>query len=380
MYPPELQEIVGLESAALAQERISRWPGYEVSPLHELSGFAARTNVATVFYKDESRRFGLNSFKALGGAYAVAQQLLQIISRETGEDLQMDELFARKHADIVGNITVATATDGNHGRSVAWGARAFGCQCVIYIHADVSPLREKAMADLGAEVRRIEGNYDDSLKEAAQAADQSGWIIVSDNSYEGYLDIPRYVMAGYTVMLAEVVTQLQGNIPTHVLVQGGCGGLAAAVSGYFWDLWGKERPRLVVVEAEKANCLQLSVLAGELVVVGGQLETMMAGLACGEVSPLAWDILSAGADDFITLPERYVAESMRMLARGEGDDPSVEAGESAVAGAGTLIAVAADDSARNALGLNGQSSVLVLGTEGATDPDLYEKIISTDFA
>lgn len=375
-YSDEMREIVSLDRAAVAREQIERWPGYEVSPLHLLPGFAADCRVGGIAYKDESQRFGLKSFKALGGSYAVAQQLLEIVAEKTGQTVSMSDLFSRKYDDVVGKITVATATDGNHGRSVAWGAQLFGCKCVIYIHADVSEYREKTMAGFGADVRRITGNYDDSMREAASAGEQHGWTIISDNSYEGYLEIPKFVTAGYTVMLAEAVEQLDGRIPTHVFIQGGCGGLASSVCGYFWELWGNKRPRLIVVEPEQANCLQKSALDGELAVVDGKLETLMAGLACGEVSPLAWDILATGADDFATLPERYVAPTMRALASGVGEDSPVEAGESAVAGIGVVSAIRNDDDARAALGIDQDSFVLVFGTEGATDPELYEKLIA----
>jgi diaminopropionate ammonia-lyase len=232
------------------------------------------------------------------------------------------------------------------------------------------------MADLGATVIRVSGNYDNSVREVAAAASENEWIVVSDNSYPGYVEIPKDVVAGYTVMLSEVVNQLDGHIPTHVFIQGGCGGLAATVCGYFWERWGEKRPRLIIVEPEQANCLQRSALAGKMTVVEGKLDTMMAGLACGEVSLLAWDILASGADDFLTLPEQLVPLSMRMLARGEKGDASVEAGESAVAGVGALVALADDREARAALGITPDSSVLVFGTEGATDQELYERLIS----
>lgn len=373
-----MRDIVGIASGRVAEQQIARWPGYRISPLHKLDGFAADCGVAAVFYKDESERFGLKSFKALGGSYAVAQQLLRVIEHTTGKRANMDDLFRRRFDNVVSGVTVATATDGNHGRSVAWGAQLFGCQCVIYIHADVSRYREEKMAEYGADVRRISGNYDDSLKEAAKAALQHDWIIVSDNSYEGYLEIPKHVTAGYTVMLSEAVSQLNGSIPSHVFVQGGCGGLASSVCGYFWDLWLDKRPRIIVVEPEQANCLQMSALQGEMVVVGGRLETMMAGLACGEVSPLAWEILSSGANDFITLPEKFVPLAMRTLAKGAHEDPSIEAGESAVAGVGALLALANDSDGRGALGLTQKSTVLVFGTEGATDPELYKKLIGDE--
>ena len=375
-YGDRMREIVSLERSRTAQAEIAAWPGYEPSPLRWLPGMAAHCRVGRIAYKDEAERFGLKSFKALGGSYAVAQQLMKLISERTREDVTMADLFARKYADVVSGITVATATDGNHGRSVAWGAQMFGCNCVIFIHEHVSNYREQIMAGFGADVRRVAGNYDDSMRAAASAADKHGWTIISDNSYEGYLEIPKYVTAGYSVMLGETVEQLAGEIPTHILIQGGCGGLASAVCGYFWDLWGEKRPRLYVVEPEQANCLQASARAGQLTVVEGNLDTLMAGLACGEVSPLAWEILETGADGFITLPEKYVAPMMRLLAERVGGDVAIEAGESAVAGIGVLDAIRNDNDARNALGLDADSLVLVFGTEGATDPELYEQLIA----
>ena len=217
----------------------------------------------------------------------------------------------------------------------------FGCGCVIYIHSDVSIGRENSMLKLGAEVVRIDGNYDDSVKETAVVAQANGWIIVSDNSYEGYLEIPKDVMLGYSVMLKEIVDQLDGSIPTHIFIQGGCGGLASTVCGYFWNVWGGNRPRLVIIEPEQANCLQLSAQKGDLVVVDGKLDTLMAGLACGEVSLLAWDILETGTDDFTTVNESLVPVSMKLLAEGYGSDPKIEAGESAVAGIAGLLGTVA---------------------------------------
>jgi len=371
-----MREIISLEKALLAFDEISTWPGYCATPLHTLAGLAARCNVGQVFYKDESCRFELKSFKALGGSYAVAKQVIREIADATGARPTMNDLFSKKYASIVAELTVATATDGNHGRSVAWGAQLFGCACIIYIHEDVSAAREKAMVDLGADVRRVAGNYDDSVREVAGAAGENDWIVVSDNSYPGYTEIPKDVAAGYSVMLNETVDQLAGQIPTHVFIQGGCGGLAATVCGYFWERWAERRPRLIIVEPEQANCLQLSAAAGKMIVVDGELVTLMAGLACGEVSLLAWEILKPGADDFLTLPENRVAMSMRMLANGEGDDPSIEAGESAVAGVGALLALSGDNEARDALGIVTNSTVLLFGTEGATDSQLYEKLIA----
>lgn len=374
-YPEALKDILSLAKAGEAIREIRTWPGYATTPLYTLTSMAKAAGLGTIYYKDESQRFGLKSFKALGGAYAVTKQLQQAIEERTGRRPSIAGLLAGEFKDDVAGLVVSCATDGNHGRSVAWGAQMFGCGCVIYIHRDVSEGRKQAMEAFGAKVIRIAGNYDESVRQADADAKANGRIIVSDTSYEGYMEIPKDVALGYTVMLNELVTQLDGAIPTHVFVQGGVGGLASAVGGYFWDLWGTRRPRLVIVEPEKANCLQQSAKAGKPVAVDGGLETLMAGLACGEVSALAWKILSVGGDDFMTNSEEAVPATMRLLAHGLEQDPAIEAGESAVPGLAAAVIAAQDPMLSKTLGLDANSRVLVIGTEGATDPELYRTLV-----
>jgi len=372
LYGPQRQAVLSLKKAEHAFETITSWPNYQASDLHLLKSMAKEANIAQIYYKDESTRFGLKSFKALGGAYAVTRFLQEHLSLLNGKEPSMSDLLSGHYKEQLKDVVVSCATDGNHGRSVAWGAQMFGCQCIIYIHRDVSVGRQSAMEAYAAKVIRITGNYDESVRQAAVDAKKYDRAIISDTSYEGYTKVPANVALGYTVMLSETVTQLNGQIPTHVFIQAGVGGLAAAVCGYFWDLWGDKRPRFVVVEPEAANCLQESAKAGELQVVEGDLDTLMAGLACGEVSHIAWEILDKGADDFITLSEDAVAPCMRAL---EQHTPSIEAGESAVAGLAACIVGAQNAKWRLALGLDEQSKVLVLGTEGATDPELYQELV-----
>ena len=372
-YPAELHEIASLAKSREAFEEISRWPGYRPTPLHRLDAIATRIGVADIYYKDEAQRFGLKSFKALGGAYAVARQLQHRIYSETGNRAGVGDLLDRTYDSIVRDVMITCATDGNHGRSVAWGCQMFGCGCIIYIHRDVSDGRKQAMEKYGADVIRIDGNYDDSVKQADSDAREYQRIVVSDTSYPGYMDIPRDVAIGYTVMLAEAVEQMEGAIPTHVFIQAGVGGLAASVCAYFWELWGQDRPRFIVVEPEQANCLQQSAASGQPVAVEGDLETLMAGLSCGEVSLLAWEVLRNGVDDFMTLSESAVAPCMRMLA---DTKPAIEAGESAVAGIGAAIAACEDEAMAKKLGLDASSRIFVIGTEGATDPELYRQLLS----
>lgn len=375
VYSAAQRDVISVARADEAIADIKTWPAYAETPLHGLNAMAAAIGVESVWYKDESQRFGLKSFKALGGAYAVARQLQNVLEDRLGKRPSISDLLGGHLKDELAEIVVSCATDGNHGRSVAWGSQMFGCRCIIYIHRDVSEGRKQAMEAFDAEVIRITGNYDESVRQADSDAKANGRIIVSDTSYEGYMEIPKDVALGYTVMLSEIVEQLNGDVPTHVFVQGGVGGLASAVAGYFWDLWGERRPRFIIVEPEQANCLQLSAKAGEPVVVDGDLDTLMAGLACGEVSALGWEILSNGADDFMTLSEEAVAETMRLLAKGFETDPAIEAGESAVPGLATAIIARQQADMAAALGLDAQSKVLVIGTEGATDPELYQQLV-----
>ena len=375
-YSQAQRDILSVDKAQKAINEIKNWPNYAQTPLHSLKAMAADSKFADIWYKDESHRFGLKSFKALGGAYAVLCQLQKVIKLARNKEASIKDLLEHKYQKALANTVISCATDGNHGRSVAWGAQLFGVPCIIYIHKDVSVGREQAMQAFGAQVIRITGNYDASVRQAAADAKEFNRLIVSDTSYEGYLEVPKDVALGYTVMLAEVVEQLAGEIPSHIFIQGGVGGLASAVAGYFWDLWGDKRPRLIVVEPIAANCLQRSAMAGKVQHVEGDLETLMAGLACGEVSVLAWEILANGADDFMTLSEDAVAPTMRLLASGNAAQCQIEAGESAVAGLAAALIASKDTHYRNTLGLNQQSKILVFGTEGATDPELYQQLIN----
>ncbi|MCL1124274.1 diaminopropionate ammonia-lyase [Shewanella surugensis] len=374
-YNTAQKQIVSVEGSRQAISDIKTWPAYAQTPLHALEGLAKGLGLDNIFYKDESERFGLKSFKALGGAYAVARQLQLQLQHRLGIRPSMKDLLGGHLKETLASMTVSCATDGNHGRSVAWGAQMFGCSCVIYIHEGVSEGRQQAIAAFGAEVVRISGNYDESVRLADRDAKVHNRIIVSDTSYEGYMDIPKDVALGYTVMLSEIVEQLAGKIPTHVFIQAGVGGLAATLTGYFWDLWGNDRPRVVIVEPEQANCLQLSAKAGKPVVVGGELTTLMAGLACGEVSALAWDILKNGADDFVTLSEGAIAPLMCLLAKGVGGAPKIEAGESGVVGLAAVMIACQVTELIPKLQLNKESRILVIGTEGATDPILYQTLV-----
>ena len=360
---------------ATAFTEITAWQDYAPTPLLHLKDLAKSLDLGDILYKDEGPRFGLGSFKALGGSYAGLRILARELAKRLGKEVSLNDIRAGAYADDIAKITLASATDGNHGRSLAWGAGRFGAPCQIYIHRDVSEGRAQAMRDLGATVTRIDGDYDASVDQIRDDADANGWFIVSDTSWEGYTQPPTDVMAGYGVMVREIVQALD-TPPTHVFLQGGVGGLAAGVVAGLRQHWGKKAPRVVVVEPELAACLFESAKAGAATNVIIEEETLMAGLSCGEPSPLAWAILREEATDFLTIPENIVAPAMRLAARPMGDDPSIVAGESAVAGFAAVIAGASQDGLRDALGLNDTSRVLVIGSEGATDPEIYAQLMA----
>lgn len=361
-----------------AYSRISQWPDYSPSPLVKLPGLAEELGVGEIYYKDESERFGLKSFKALGGSYAVIHVLAEHL-RVTLEDKNITgaDIKTGKYNEQLNDFTVVTATDGNHGRSVAWGAQQCGINCRIYMHKGVSQSRAIAVELLGAEVIWVDGNYDDSLKKVKRDAIENEWHIISDTSYDGYTYVPKYVMAGYTVMTKEIIDQLKNDqIPTHIIIQGGVGGLAGAVCAHFAALWGDKRPRFIIVEPETADCLYQSAKAGKPKMVHIETETLMGGLSCGEVSLLGWNILKDNTDDFVTISDDNIKTAMCLMALGLANDPKVEAGESAVAGIAMMMELKDRGSIKADLGLDENSRVLLFGTEGATDQQMYDEIIS----
>ncbi len=376
LYSDTQSEVLSKEMFDTAYDVISTWDGYQETPLLNLAGLAKESSLGSILYKHEGQRFGLGSFKALGGAYSVLRLLVQEVGKTTGKKITADDVTSGEYADIIKDITVVTATDGNHGRSVAWGAQTFGCNCFIYMHAGVSQGRAKAVEDLDATVVWVDGNYDESVHAAAKAASDHGWFVVSDTSYEGYTELPKNVMAGYSVMTREISEQLKGSpLPTHVFIQGGVGGLAGAVCAHLWQLMGADRPRFVIVEPDRADCLFQSGVNDKITDVHIEEETIMAGLSCGEVSGLGWAILKTGCSDFMTITDELVAPVMKMLAHGVNGDKPFVAGESAVAGLAGALAARQNPEIATQLGLDDDSRILVFGTEGATDPEIYQSIV-----
>ena len=270
--------VITRDAFETARAEISAWQGYAPTPLVSLSALAQTLGVERIDYKDEGPRFGLGSFKALGGAFAAQRVLQQQIAERTGREVSLASIRNGEHSALCADITLVSATDGNHGRSLAWGCERFGAACNIYIHAEVSEGRAEAMRQFGANVIRIEGDYDESVRLAKSEADKNGWFVVSDTSWPGYSQPPLDVMSGYGVMTQEVCESLDQS-PTHVFLQGGVGGMAAGVAAALRQFYGASAPRVVIVEPELAACLFESAKAGSATSVHIESETIMAGLS-----------------------------------------------------------------------------------------------------
>ena len=362
------------ERRAAARTAITEFEGYRPTPLRRLTGLAQELGIGELWLKDESGRFGLGSFKPLGGAYAV----VHLLRERVGGDASIADVAAGRAAARVGGMTVCCATDGNHGLAVAWGARRAGARCTVFLPGAVSEGRERAIAAQGADIVRVDGSFDDAVRACAEEAASRGWLPVSDTSQAGGDEAPSRVMHGYAMLVDEIRAALTEPAPTHVFVQAGVGGLAAAVIGAFRQDCDGDSPKGVVVEPAKADCLYQSAVAGRPSPTSGDLDTVMACLAAAEASPLAWQVLERGGFAFLALDDDGAVEAMRRAASPAGDDPPLVLGESGAAALGGLMAVAGDADARDALGLNERARVVVIGSEGATDPDIYRQIVGRD--
>ena len=378
-YPDTLRRVMNIAAADESGAWLAHWPlvGAARTPLRTLPDLAARLGVAHVSVKDEACRSPLGSFKALGAPIAL-MRLVKRLRRD--EALDPQGLVTGRYAASLADLTVISATDGNHGRALAAAARAIGCRCVIVLHAHVDAEREQAIAAHGARIVRIAGNYDESVVHAARLAEANGWHVVSDTSYDGYEAIPRDVMQGYGVIAAEALAQQaaggnDGQPFTHVFLQGGVGGLAAGIASYLWEHDGARRPRFIVVEPRQADCLYQSALAGRATKATGSVDSVMAGLACGEASPLAWDFLAPSIDHFMLIDDDDAVQAMRALAAGSERDVPFVSGESGAAGIAGLTVLMRDPALARQVGLDAHSRVLAINTEGATAPSVYRQCV-----
>ena len=335
-----------------AIESISSWDNYAPTPLLKLNKLKDELKLNNIYYKDEDKRFDLKSFKALGGAFAVY-----------------------KIASEKKDIKVSTATAGNHGRSVAWGAQRLGLKCKIFISEFVSESRAEAMRNLDAEVIRVKGNYDNSLKECIEQSNKNNWEIVQDVSWEGYKEVPKLIMAGYTIMVKEIIDEIDKNSITHVFLQAGVGGMAAAIIAGFAKL-SKNIPQFVVVEPENADCVFQSIKNNKPTTVDIKKETVMGGMSCGDISSIAWEILKNSANYCLTIPDEAVSTAVALLAEARLSDEKIIGGECAVPGVIALIGSFNNKEYLDKLKLNVKSNVLLFGCEGLTDKAMYQKLLS----
>ena len=335
-----------------AYNTISKWEGYKTTPLITLNKLSKELNLKNIFYKDEDKRFDLKSFKALGGAYAV-------------------EKVTKGDKDIV----VATATAGNHGRSVAWGARRLGLKCKIFISEFVSEARGQAMADLGADVIKVKGNYEKSLIECIKQSTENNWQIVQDVAWKEYMLVPKYTMAGYSVMMREIVDQINNEKITHIILQAGVGGMAGAmiagIARYLDNI-----PTTIVVEPDSAACVLESIRTGKVEKIDIKRESLMGGMSCGEVSLVPWQILKHSVKHCISLPDDDIGKTMKLLGNSSFSDQKIIAGENSAPGVISLIASCEDQNIKEKLQLDQNSNVLIIGCEGDTDKEMYQKLIN----
>ncbi len=373
VHPVDAQTL-GVAAATEVERHLAQREDNAPTPLHALPGLAAELGIAALHVKDEGFRLGLGSFKALGGAYAVIRLVLEEAKYRLGRPVDFADLRQPEVQAVAAGMTFACATDGNHGRSVAQGAQLVGAQAAIFVHGGVSEERVAAIARFGAQMRRVAGTYDDSVVEAARIAAENGWIVVSDTSWDGYERIPGLVMQGYTVLVREALRQLPAP-PTHVFVQAGVGGVAAAVAAHLSLVLGEARPVFTVVDPARAACIFAAAKAGQPVKLAHGEPTVMAMLECYDPSPLALRVLYRVADAFMTVEDQEAVAAMNRLASPVAGDPAIVAGESGCAGLAGVLAALRDPATRSALKLDATSRIWVINTEGATDTGRYAELV-----
>ncbi|MEX0397364.1 diaminopropionate ammonia-lyase [Providencia rettgeri] len=354
-------------------------PEYAPTPLYHLPALAKSLNVGQIYLKDESQRFGLKAFKALGGAYAMACHIAEELGRDISE-LPYNVMVSNEVREQLNGITFATTTDGNHGRGVAWMARQLKQKSVVYMPKGSSHERLNAILNEGATAEIVDMNYDDAVRMTAEMARKYGWVVVQDTAWAGYEKIPQWIMQGYSTLMFEALSQLHEVKPTHVFVQAGVGSFAGMVQGMLTALYGEDRPKVIIAEAQIADCLYRSAVAEneEAISVGGDLQTVMAGLACGEANIAGWQLLRDYADAFFSCPDFVATRGMRILGNPLPTDPPIVSGESGAVTTGLLSILMQSQNyadVRNRLELNENSRILLISTEGDTDIQRYRDIV-----
>ncbi len=379
----DMLDVMSKENANSALKFHKSIPGYQPTPLVNLKKLASKLNVESFAVKDESYRFELNSFKVLGGSYAMAKYIAKVLGVDISE-LDFETLISPATKEKIGEVSFYTATDGNHGRAVAWAAKKLGQKAFVYMPKGTSKARLDNILSEGAFAQIEQFNYDECVrKAAAEAAKVKNGVVVQDTAWEGYQDIPSWIMQGYGTIPKEADEQfndIYGKAPTHVFVQAGVGSFASAVQGYFSNQYKQNCPKVIVVEANAADCFYKGALdgSGRAKIVSGEISSIMAGLACGEPNTISWEILRDNATCFVSCPDWVSAFGMRVLAAPIKGDTNVVSGESGAVPAGTAVAIMLMDEykqLREGLCLDENSRVLCFSTEGDTDPEMYQKIV-----
>ena len=373
-------ENFGLKQAESARRFHQSFPEYTKTPLVELSELSKKLNVNKIFVKDESYRFGLNAFKVLGGSYAIGRYIQDTAELNEGQ-FNYETLTSPEVKEKLGQMTFITATDGNHGRGVAWTANRLKQHSVVYMPKGSAQERLDNIKALGSDASITEFNYDDAVRLANKHANENGWIMVQDTAWEGYEKIPAWIMQGYTTMALEIVEELDTIKPTHLFLQAGVGALAGAVTGFFADYYKDNRPIITIVEPDKADCIYKTAAAndGRIHTVDGDLNTIMAGLACGEPCTIGWNVLHDHADHFISMSDNYAELGMRTLGLPLGNDQVIVSGESGAATMGFVTEILSNPEhkeLKEALQLNEDSIIICISTEGDTDKENYKRSLN----
>lgn len=356
------------------------FPDYKPTPLLNLKSLAGALGVKSFNVKDESKRFGLNAFKVLGGSYAIGNYVAHKLGLDISE-LDFERMANDEVRRKLGDVTFVTATDGNHGRGVAWTANRLKQRCVVYLPKGSSVERLNNIRELGADAYITDLNYDDAVRLANEGVTRNGWVLIQDTAWDGYEDVPRWIMQGYTTMGYEIINQLNGEIPTHIFLQAGVGAMAGAMTGFFSDYYkGDKKPVITILEPDKADCIFRTAAAadGKLHSVKGDMDSIMAGLCCGEPCTIGWEVLRYYADNFVSVPDYIAAKGMRILGNPLGDDARVISGESGACTTGFVAELMQNDSLkqiREQIGLDRESRILCISTEGDTDRANYRNIV-----
>ena len=373
------EELFTVENAVVARDFHKSFPSYQETPLVRLDSLAGALGLSAMFVKDESFRFGLNAFKGLGGSYCLGKYIAGKLGKDISE-ISFAEITSEETKKRLGRITFVTATDGNHGRGIAWTASILGQKAVVYMPKGSASERLENIRKLGAQAEITEMNYDDTVAFAAEQAKKNGWVLVQDTSWVGYEEIPEWIMQGYTTLALEAAEQLGGIVPTHVFLQAGVGSMAGAIAAFLADYYKEKKPVITIVEPNSADCVYKTAEAddGTIHEVTGSLHTIMAGLACGVPCTIGWDRMHKNAEYFASIPDWVAAKGMRILGNPAGNDPRVISGESGASTTGFVCELMQNESLgemRKSIGLDENSVVLCISTEGDTDRENYRRIV-----